>query len=62
MILQSEGLTTATDVWSYGVVLWEILSKEVPYKDYSEFRIFTMITQSGITLAIPPSCPAPLKQ
>ncbi|EGT52079.1 CBN-ZAK-1 protein [Caenorhabditis brenneri] len=62
MILQSEGLTTATDVWSYGVVLWEILSKEVPYRDYSEFRIFTMITQSGITLAIPPTCPAPLKQ
>ncbi|ULU01092.1 hypothetical protein L3Y34_001460 [Caenorhabditis briggsae] len=62
MILQSEGLTTATDVWSYGVVLWEILSREVPYKDYSEFRIFTLITQSGITLAIPPTCPAPLKQ
>ncbi|CAB3403579.1 unnamed protein product [Caenorhabditis bovis] len=62
MILQNENLTTATDVWSYGVVLWEILSREVPYKDYKEFRIFSMITQNGITLAIPESCPQPLKQ
>ncbi|CAD6185977.1 unnamed protein product [Caenorhabditis auriculariae] len=62
MILQTEGITTATDVWSYGVVLWEILSREVPYKDYTEYRIYSLITQSGVTLAIPDSCPPQLSQ
>ncbi|CAI5446200.1 unnamed protein product [Caenorhabditis angaria] len=61
MIMQSEGITTATDVWSYGVVLWEILSREVPFKEYTEFRIYSIVTQQGINLAIPDSCPLPLK-
>ncbi|PAV57280.1 hypothetical protein WR25_04702 [Diploscapter pachys] len=61
IITQAEGLTTATDVWSYGVVLWEMLSREVPYKDFTEFRIYSLISQQGVTLTIPDSCPEQLK-
>ncbi|EPB70831.1 protein tyrosine kinase [Ancylostoma ceylanicum] len=61
IIKQNEMLTTATDVWSYGVVLWEMLSKEVPYKEFTEYRIYTLITEKGVTLAIPENCPQKLK-
>ncbi|CAI4229175.1 unnamed protein product [Auanema sp. JU1783] len=62
LIKQSEKITIATDVWSYGVVLWEMLSHEVPFKDFSEFQVYTQISEQGITLAIPEQCPIPLKE
>lgn len=59
-VSQSHGLSTAADVWSYAVVLWEMLSKEVPYAGLSEFRIYTMIAEDKVKLVIPESCPTPL--
>ncbi|KHJ77027.1 hypothetical protein OESDEN_23353, partial [Oesophagostomum dentatum] len=61
IIKQNEMLTTAADVWSYGVVLWEMLSKEVPYKEFSEYRIYSLISEKGVTLVIPETCPQKLK-
>uniref|UniRef100_F1KTA7 Mitogen-activated protein kinase kinase kinase MLT n=1 Tax=Ascaris suum TaxID=6253 RepID=F1KTA7_ASCSU len=60
IINQKDGITTATDVWSYAVVLWEMISREVPYKGLTEFRIYSMIAQQGVTLVIPEKCPSAL--
>jgi serine/threonine protein kinase len=60
IVAQNEGITTATDVWSYAVVLWELLSREVPYDGLSEFRIYTLIAEDKVKLVIPESCPHPL--
>ncbi|VDK48365.1 unnamed protein product [Anisakis simplex] len=58
IILQNEGITTATDVWSYAVVLWEMISREVPYKGLTEFCVYSLIAQKGVTLVIPEKCPS----
>ncbi len=50
MILQQENVTEATDVWSYAVVLWELLTREVPFKGINEFKIASMISDQGIKL------------
>uniref|UniRef100_A0A914X812 Mitogen-activated protein kinase kinase kinase n=1 Tax=Plectus sambesii TaxID=2011161 RepID=A0A914X812_9BILA len=60
IIKQSGGLSTATDVWSYAVVLWEMMSREIPYDGLTEFRIYTMIAEDYVKLAIPDTCPEQL--
>uniref|UniRef100_A0A7E4UX48 Mitogen-activated protein kinase kinase kinase 20 n=1 Tax=Panagrellus redivivus TaxID=6233 RepID=A0A7E4UX48_PANRE len=60
IISQKEGITPATDVWSYAVVLWELVSREVPYKGLTEFKIYSIITQHGERLVIPETCPMEL--
>ena len=60
IITQKEGITTSTDVWSYAVVLWELVSREVPYKGLTEFKIYSIISQHGERLVIPDSCPQKL--
>uniref|UniRef100_A0A0N5AQD9 Protein kinase domain-containing protein n=1 Tax=Syphacia muris TaxID=451379 RepID=A0A0N5AQD9_9BILA len=62
IINQKEGITTATDVWSYGVVLWEMIAREIPYKGLTEFSIYSMIAQQGVTLVIPEECPLALSE
>ncbi|KAF7638530.1 hypothetical protein Mgra_00001904 [Meloidogyne graminicola] len=60
IISQREGITTATDVWSFAVVLWELFSRQVPYNGLTEFKIYSIISQHGVRLCIPDNCPKPL--
>uniref|UniRef100_A0A915DC14 Uncharacterized protein n=1 Tax=Ditylenchus dipsaci TaxID=166011 RepID=A0A915DC14_9BILA len=60
IISQKEGITTATDVWSFGVLLWEMITREIPYKGLTEFKIYSIISQQGVKLVVPAEVPAHL--
>uniref|UniRef100_A0A0N5BPH7 Protein kinase domain-containing protein n=1 Tax=Strongyloides papillosus TaxID=174720 RepID=A0A0N5BPH7_STREA len=60
MINQREGITTACDVWSFSIVLWEMIAREIPYKGLTEFKIFSIISSHGVRLVVPESCPTEL--
>ncbi|XP_068632434.1 tyrosine-protein kinase transmembrane receptor Ror [Battus philenor] len=50
--------TTESDIWSYGVVLWEIYSYGLqPYYGYSNQEVISMV-RGGELLAAPANCPA----
>uniref|UniRef100_A0A147BMG3 Tyrosine-protein kinase n=1 Tax=Ixodes ricinus TaxID=34613 RepID=A0A147BMG3_IXORI len=48
----------ASDVWSYGITLWEMYSLgELPYKDLTGVQVLALV-ESGQRLAAPAGCPA----
>nr|XP_018668009.1 ephrin type-A receptor 5-like isoform X2 [Ciona intestinalis] len=52
--------TSASDVWSYGIVMWEVMSYgEKPYWDMSNKQVMESI-QKGMRLPSPMNCPKPL--
>ncbi len=47
-----------SDVWSYGVVVWEVLAYgETPYSSFTNKEVVVHVIQ-GFTLAPKPDCPA----
>ncbi|XP_068280784.1 LOW QUALITY PROTEIN: ephrin type-B receptor 4-like [Nyctibius grandis] len=52
--------TSASDAWSYGIVMWEVMSfGERPYWDMSNQDVINAI-EAGYRLPPPPRCPPPL--
>jgi serine/threonine protein kinase len=47
----------ASDVWSYGVLLWELLTGEIPYKGFDSLSIAYGVAINTLTLPIPKTCP-----
>ncbi len=54
--------STKTDVWAFGVTLWEIftLAKDIPYEDMQDEELVVDATQNHprTLLAKPTNCPA----
>uniref|UniRef100_F6ZB89 receptor protein-tyrosine kinase n=1 Tax=Ciona intestinalis TaxID=7719 RepID=F6ZB89_CIOIN len=52
--------TSASDVWSYGIVMWEVMSYgEKPYWDMSN-EVVTEVLEDGYRLPSPEGCPTPV--
>ena len=55
-ILRCEKYSSAADVYSFGVILWEMLSLDIPYKGRSIPQITGMVGYYKETLKVPPHC------
>lgn len=56
-VIRYSKYSKASDVWSFGVFLWELLTGEVPYKGLDQAAIAYGVAANGLTLPIPSSCP-----
>uniref|UniRef100_A0A4W5JKY6 mitogen-activated protein kinase kinase kinase n=1 Tax=Hucho hucho TaxID=62062 RepID=A0A4W5JKY6_9TELE len=49
----------SSDVWSFGVLLWELLTGEVPYREIDALAVAYGVAMNKLTLPVPSTCPEP---
>ncbi|XP_069970757.1 mitogen-activated protein kinase kinase kinase 12 isoform X4 [Penaeus vannamei] len=56
-VIRNEPCNEKVDIWSFGVVLWELLTCEIPYRDVDNSAIIYGVGSSSLHLPIPSTCP-----
>uniref|UniRef100_A0A8C0QSP7 mitogen-activated protein kinase kinase kinase n=1 Tax=Chelonoidis abingdonii TaxID=106734 RepID=A0A8C0QSP7_CHEAB len=58
-VIRVSRFSKSSDVWSFGVLLWELLTGEVPYREIDALAVAYGVAMNKLTLPIPSTCPEP---
>ncbi|XP_006868652.1 PREDICTED: mitogen-activated protein kinase kinase kinase MLK4-like [Chrysochloris asiatica] len=58
-VIKSSMFSKGSDIWSYGVLLWELLTGEAPYRGIDGLAVAYGVAVNKLTLPIPSTCPEP---
>lgn len=61
-VLESHSYTNKIDVYSYGILLWELLCQSIPYKGLTPIQVAFAVVQKKERPPIPKDTPKPLKK
>ncbi|XP_022100780.1 mitogen-activated protein kinase kinase kinase 20-like isoform X2 [Acanthaster planci] len=56
-VILGEAVSEKCDTFSYGVVLWELLTREVPFRGVEGYQVAWAVVEKNERLTIPSSCP-----
>jgi serine/threonine protein kinase len=51
-----------SDVWSYGIVVWEIVAGSLPHREVDRLELPLMIRDQGYHPVVPENCPPVLRK
>uniref|UniRef100_A0A8C2ZVF4 Mitogen-activated protein kinase kinase kinase n=1 Tax=Cyclopterus lumpus TaxID=8103 RepID=A0A8C2ZVF4_CYCLU len=61
-VIKHSLFSKSSDVWSFGVLLWELLTGEVPYREIDALAVAYGVAMNKLTLPVPSTCPEPFAQ
>ncbi|TKR87771.1 hypothetical protein L596_012121 [Steinernema carpocapsae] len=61
-VIVNKQSSATSDTYSFGVVIWELFTKCVPFKGYEEGTLMYLLGTEKITPPIPDDCPPVIKQ
>ena len=52
-VLRGEIYDEKADIYSYGMILWEVVSLEIPYYGINPYKLISLVADSKIKVVIP---------
>ncbi|KAK3727907.1 hypothetical protein QZH41_017736 [Actinostola sp. cb2023] len=56
-VIRNEPCSEKVDIWSFGVLLWELLTGELPYKGVDSSAVIWGVGSNNLQLPVPSTCP-----
>jgi mitogen-activated protein kinase kinase kinase 9 len=60
--IRNSEFSTKSDVWSFGVLLWDCLTGELPYNGFDQMQVAFGIATNKYSLPLPSTCPEEFSQ
>ncbi|CAD5217263.1 unnamed protein product [Bursaphelenchus okinawaensis] len=60
-LIARQEFSKASDIWSFGILFWEILTNHMPLQEYEGAIVVIAIAQRGKTPDIPDNCPLAIR-
>ena len=57
-LIRGDKCSQKVDTWSFGIILWELLTRQVPYDNIPSQQVMWEVGNHRLSTRIPSSCPA----